>query len=258
MTSMPALKCDEHKPHQPERDRHEVDRPSHRSDNESEPDYENRRRRDPRECGQQAIRQRRKRTAQAGQISGSESVPLCPPAAKGEAKEQCREGTARQRDTDLEFEANARSEQRRDDKRHGQDDQEYVHAEVARRDPRVFPGPSRASGERPRRNPSHDGTIVLENASLESDPTSRRRFRWEGHSPESRSGSRRLSSVTRESRTSFIDPRPALEKDFEAARARLRQARGPSKTLLGAFRLFMAERRLHYEIVTKPLRSAHW
>jgi hypothetical protein len=73
-----------------------------------------------------------------------------------------------------------------------------------------------------------------------------------------RSGSRRLSSVTRDSRSSFIDPRAALEKEFEAARGQMRQSQGPSRSLLGAFRLFMAERRLHYEMVTKPLRSAHW
>src|SRR6266542_1966869 len=63
---------------------------------------------------------------------------------------------------------------------------------------------------------------------------------------------RRLSSVTRVSRSNFIDPRTALEKEFEAARGQLRQARGPSRSLLGALRLFMAERRLHYEMVTKP------
>src|SRR6266545_3606601 len=69
---------------------------------------------------------------------------------------------------------------------------------------------------------------------------------------------RKLPSVTRGSRSSFIDPRPALEKEFEAARVQLRQAHGPSRSLLGAFRLFVAERRLHYAMVTKPLRSAHW
>jgi hypothetical protein len=73
-----------------------------------------------------------------------------------------------------------------------------------------------------------------------------------------RSGSRRLSSVMKDNRSSFNDPRAALEKEFEAARGQLRQAQGPSRSLLGAVRLFMAERKLHHEMVTKPLRSAHW
>jgi hypothetical protein len=34
----------------------------------------------------------------------------------------------------------------------------------------------------------------------------------------------------------------------------MRQSHGLSRGLLGTFRLFMAERRLHYKMVTKPLR----
>jgi len=73
-----------------------------------------------------------------------------------------------------------------------------------------------------------------------------------------RSHARTLMVMTTGVPPGFIDPRPALEKEFMTARARLHETHGPSTSLLGALRLFIAERRLHYEMVTKPLRSARW
>ena len=59
-------------------------------------------------------------------------------------------------------------------------------------------------------------------------------------------------------RKDFVDPRPNLEVEFEAARARLRDERGKPRTILERIRLWLDEVRLHREMVTKPRRSARW
>jgi hypothetical protein len=38
----------------------------------------------------------------------------------------------------------------------------------------------------------------------------------------------------------------------------MRQEHGPPRGIFDEFRMFVAERRLHYEMVTKPSQSAHW
>jgi hypothetical protein len=56
----------------------------------------------------------------------------------------------------------------------------------------------------------------------------------------------------------FVDPRPGLEAEYEAARAKLRESRGEPRSMSQQLSLWFAELRLHREKVSKPLRIARW
>jgi hypothetical protein len=56
----------------------------------------------------------------------------------------------------------------------------------------------------------------------------------------------------------FVDPRAALEQEYNAAVERLRREVGDPRTLADKWRFWRSRRRLWKKMVGKPRRSADW
>jgi hypothetical protein len=56
----------------------------------------------------------------------------------------------------------------------------------------------------------------------------------------------------------FIDPRPALRREYEVALDQLRREMGTPSNLRERWRFWRARRNLWNELVERPSRSANW
>lgn len=64
--------------------------------------------------------------------------------------------------------------------------------------------------------------------------------------------------VSRGEGPAFIDPLPALQKEYEAAVERLRRETGDPRTLRQKWRSWSTRRRLWKDMVVKPRRAGNW
>ncbi len=64
--------------------------------------------------------------------------------------------------------------------------------------------------------------------------------------------------MSREEGPGFVDPLPALKKEYEAAVERLRRETGDPRTLRQKWRSWRTRRRLWKDMVAKPRRTGNW